>query len=334
MTPGAFAPRPSPGSRPGCGHVGFPTATGLNPLNLATAANSLPRVSRRTVQPRSPPLVLPRRRGFLRGGSFLSGRTLLSPPGFRLFSPPSRGAFQLSLTVLVRYRSRDVFRVGSRCLPASRRISNRRYSGSPETLRAYAYGAITLSGAAFQRTSASPPRLQRRALQHHIPWVFPPRVQFALCRFRSPLLTASLLLSFPAGTKMFQFPAFPLRGLCPGVRHKPREVPFGNPRFDGCLRLAGAYRSLPRPSSAPRAEPSTGRLSVLTPYRRGQALLGPPAYARPSSSPPIRGPWALPSRAGLGTCISSWWTGRDLNPGPPPCKGGAHTRLSYRPTKK
>ncbi|BAA29288.1 125aa long hypothetical protein [Pyrococcus horikoshii OT3] len=118
------------------------------------------------------------------------------------------------------------------------------------------------------------------------------------------------------------------------MRHKPREVPFGNPRFDGCLRLAGAYRSLPRPSSAPRAEPSTGRLRVLTPYRRGQALLGPPAYARPSSSPPIRGPWALPSRAGLGTCISSWWTGRDLNPGPPPCKGGAHTRLSYRPTNK
>ena len=194
----------------GCGPVGFPTASGFYPLNLATAVNSLPRVSRRTVQPRSPSLVLPRRRGFLREGSLLSGRTHLSPPGFRLFSPPSRGAFQLSLTVLVRYRSRDVFRVGSRCLPASRRISNRRYSGSPETLRAYAYGAITLSGAAFQRTSASPPRLQRRALQHHIPWVFPPRVQFALCRFRSPLLTASLLLSFPAGTKMFQFPAFPL----------------------------------------------------------------------------------------------------------------------------
>lgn len=114
----------------GCGPVGFPTASGFYPLNLATAVNSLPRVSRRTVQPRSPSLVLPRRRGFLREGSLLSGRTHLSPPGFRLFSPPSRGAFQLSLTVLVRYRSRDVFRVGSRCLPASRRISDRRYSGT------------------------------------------------------------------------------------------------------------------------------------------------------------------------------------------------------------
>ncbi|ACS32818.1 SSV1 integrase-like protein, N-fragment [Thermococcus gammatolerans EJ3] len=27
-----------------------------------------------------------------------------------------------------------------------------------------------------------------------------------------------------------------------------------------------------------------------------------------------------------------WWTGRDLNPRPPPCEGGARTRLSYRPT--
>lgn len=43
----------------------------------------------------------------------------VSPPGFRHFSPPSRGAFQLSLTVLVRYRSRDVFRLGSRLLPSS-----------------------------------------------------------------------------------------------------------------------------------------------------------------------------------------------------------------------
>ena len=100
--------------------------------------NSLPRDPRRTVQPRSPPLVLHGRPCFLRGGSTLSGRTHLSPPGFRLFSPPARGAFQLSLTVLVRYRSRDVFRVGSRCLPASRRISDRRYSGTlqePEGLR-------------------------------------------------------------------------------------------------------------------------------------------------------------------------------------------------------
>ena len=31
---------------------------------------------------------------------------------------------------------------------------------------------------------------------------------FGLIRFRSPLLTESLLLSFPSGTEMFQFPEF------------------------------------------------------------------------------------------------------------------------------
>ena len=32
---------------------------------------------------------------------------------------------------------------------------------------------------------------------------------FGLLRFRSPLLAESFLLSFPPGTKMFQFPGFP-----------------------------------------------------------------------------------------------------------------------------
>ena len=27
------------------------------------------------------------------------------------------------------------------------------------------------------------------------------------------------------------------------------------------------------------------------------------------------------------------WTGRDLNPRPPECKSGVHTRLNYRPPK-
>ena len=26
-----------------------------------------------------------------------------------------------------------------------------------------------------------------------------------------------------------------------------------------------------------------------------------------------------------------WWTGRDLNPRPPDCKSGVHSRLNYRP---
>jgi hypothetical protein len=48
-----------------------------------------------------------------------------------------------------------------------------------------------------------------RAVKHHIRTLSPERIRFALSGFRSPLLTGSLLLSPPAGTKMFQFPAFP-----------------------------------------------------------------------------------------------------------------------------
>ena len=50
--------------------------------------------------------------------------------GFRFFSHPSQDTFQLSLTLLVYYRSRVVFRIRSFCLPHSRAISNARYSGS------------------------------------------------------------------------------------------------------------------------------------------------------------------------------------------------------------
>ncbi len=78
----------------------FRFGSGVELLNLATTMNSLARDSRRTVRPRFSPLVPPPCDGFLRGGSTLSSRTQQSPPGFRLFSPPFRGAFRLSLAVL------------------------------------------------------------------------------------------------------------------------------------------------------------------------------------------------------------------------------------------
>ena len=77
-----------------------------------------------------PRLVLAPLGAFLRRGC-LSGHCSLSPAGFRLFSLPFRGSFQLSLTVLVRYRTRDVFSLGGWCPPASRENSNPRYSGNP-----------------------------------------------------------------------------------------------------------------------------------------------------------------------------------------------------------
>ncbi len=79
-----------------------------------------------------------------------------------------------------------------------------------------------------------------------------PRGRFGLLPGRSPLLGESLLFSFPAGTKMFQFPALALPPLGGNAGHEARRVvPFGNPRITGHLHLPAAYRSLSRPSSPP-----------------------------------------------------------------------------------
>ena len=85
--------------------------------------------------------------------------------------------------------------------------------------------------------------------------------RFRLFPFRSPLLRESLLLSFPQGTEMFQFPWFPLPALCvqAGV---PQSCCGGFPHSDihGSKlgrQLPVAYRSHPRPSSALGAKAST-----------------------------------------------------------------------------
>ena len=87
-----------------------------------------------------------------------------------------------------------------------------------------------------------------------------------LFRFRSPLLTESQLISFPAVTKMFQFSAF--ASLPYEFRQRylgyPRWVfPFGNLRIKACYRLPEAYRKLLRPSSPLAAKASTVCTSLL-----------------------------------------------------------------------
>lgn len=126
--------------------------------------------------------------------------------GFRLFSTPFRVAFQLSLTILVRYRSWNVFKVRS-WYSRFCAGSNQRYSR---------YCLTTFQNPPTGVSPFNPPhssglrKIQkgRKQSKHHIYPKLPLGIRFALFRVHSPLLTESLLLSFPAVTKMFQFTAF------------------------------------------------------------------------------------------------------------------------------
>jgi hypothetical protein len=100
----------------------------------------------------------------------------------------------------------------------------RPYSGArPGRPRVFAYGTVTRCGSTFQsirltrgfvtsrpagrRIKTSPTTLARQRL---------PSItshEFGLFPFRSPLLRESRFLSFPPGTKMFQFPGLPLPAL-------------------------------------------------------------------------------------------------------------------------
>ena len=125
---------------------------------------------------------------------------------FHVFSPPVRGAFQLSLTLLLCYRSRGVFRVRGSCPRSSDGISNPPYSLLWHHPRHFDYGAITLYGALFQGTSFLDGRVDPGPTS---PCGRPARIRLALFRFRSPLLTESRLISFPLPTKMLQFGRLP-----------------------------------------------------------------------------------------------------------------------------
>ena len=115
--------------------------------------------------------------------------------------------------------------------------------------RTYTYGAITLYGAAFQRTSTSrvlsycatyrqiDPRGPTTPHTQPLPGIT--CAWFSLIRFRSPLLSESLLFSLPSGTEMFHFPEFPPHTLyiqARVTRHDSCWVPpFGHPRITARL---------------------------------------------------------------------------------------------------
>jgi hypothetical protein len=107
----------------------------------------------------------------------------------------------------------------------SDRVSRARpYSGTCQgRLRNFAYGTVTRCGPAFHPVPLSRNFVTSRPAGRRIkPGPTTPGRQrlpsitsygFGLFPFRSPLLRESRFLSFPLGTKMFQFPSLPLPAL-------------------------------------------------------------------------------------------------------------------------
>ncbi len=126
-------------------------------------------------------------------------------------SSPLRGAFHLSLTVLVRYRSLKVFSLGgwSPLLPTRLHVPR----GTQDTNASGStclYGTLTHSGAAFQPLQVVEPD----ACVGPTTPVPLTRGWFGLFPVRSPLLRESRLISFRRATEMFQFTRCLLSHLC------------------------------------------------------------------------------------------------------------------------
>ncbi len=155
-----------------------------------------------------------------------------------LFAFPSRYFCAIGrIQCLALDRGRPGFRQGFSC-PAVLRIP------LPH-LHRFAYGAFTLSGRLSQ---AFPLRWKQRRRGP----ATPSERRFRLFRFRSPLLSESLLISFPGVLRWFSSPSFAsvnylfIHGY---LAHARWVTPFGYRRINGCLLLPAAFRSLPRPSS-------------------------------------------------------------------------------------
>jgi hypothetical protein len=193
----------------------------------------------------------------------------------------------------------------------------------------FGYGAITRCG--------RPSHAVRLGMDFLTPWAdygrpcgshYPDTatpVSLALYRFglfpvRSPLLGESRFLFFPAGTEMFQFPAFPPLARCQEM--SPGRFPdLGDLRITACSAASRSFSQLSHvllglwtPRHPPCTLCSLTTLFVLsswlaTTFPIHLVFKEPPASAEVVATSSSR------SRRG--------WRRRDSNPRPPGCKPGA-----------
>ena len=195
----------------------------------------------------------------------VTGSLLLRPAGrtrFQdLFHSPRRGAFHLSLTVLVHYRSagylalgrgRPCFPPDSSCPVVLTFMSHARSLGS-------SYGTLTRSGRPFQQRSPAKRPRQARGVCRPLPtsrstpsWhrrqPVPPR-WFGLLPVRSPLLRESSL--FLGVLRCFSSPGSPcVAAVPPFGGGLPHSETVGSP---GASPSPTRFVAWPRPSSAQHA---------------------------------------------------------------------------------
>ena len=101
-------------------------------------------------------------------------------------------------------------------------------------------------------------RVQRIAIgtgpQHHISYLFPSTIRFGLFPFHSPLLRESRFAFFSCAYLNVFVQRVPRHYCLPSLFGTRRDSHSGIPGSKACMRLPGAYGSLPPPSSA--LEPS------------------------------------------------------------------------------
>ena len=153
-------------------------------------------------------------------------------------SSPLRGAFHLSLTVLVHYRSLNVFSLGewSPQLPTRLHVSRGTQDPSQRSC-SFLYGTLTHCGAAFQ---------QLRVEQYRLLLVLQPHRLLRAnglgsSRFARHYCGNLMLISSRRATEMFQFARCPPPCLCvqQGVsrHHSGWVAPFGYVRLIACMQL-------------------------------------------------------------------------------------------------
>ena len=102
------------------------------------------------------------------------------------------------------------------------------------------YGVITLYDAPFQETLSFQVRKFSDWSKHHMRTPSRVLIRFALIGFQSLLLTKSQLISFPAGTKMFQFPASLILSDSRGKSHSEilgSKAAYASPRLNAVSRV-------------------------------------------------------------------------------------------------